>query len=107
MQHAKGRYPEARLSFNTALKHVKSDSSLSRSVLIEICQRQQQMALAIGDQSDAFLWTHMLEQLEQQTKAQVDEIEEAEDVSPLNKKLRIQQPSRTSSPGPQRRGTWS
>ena len=105
MQHSKGRYPEARRSFNIALKHVKSDSSLSRSVLIEICQRQQTMARAIGDQTDEYLWTHMLEQLEQ--KAQVEEIDDEEEVDPINKKLRLQQPNRTSSPGPQRRQTWA
>ena len=65
------------------------------------------MALAIGDQSDAYLWARMLEQLEQQTKAQVEEIEDDEDTKHGNNKLKNEQPTRTASPGPVRRGTWS
>jgi hypothetical protein len=52
MQYSKERFPEARRSFNTALRYVSGDNKLSRSVLIEICQRQQSMANAMGDQGE-------------------------------------------------------
>ncbi|ETI26301.1 hypothetical protein G647_03078 [Cladophialophora carrionii CBS 160.54] len=107
MQHSKERYPEARRSFNTALRYVSGDSKLSRSVLIEICQRQQAMSSAMNDAGDVFLWTQMLEGLEQQTQAQVEEVEDDdEEFKPAMKKQRLP-PSRTASPAPQRRGTWS
>lgn len=108
MQYSKKQYPEARRSFNTALRYVQNDSKLSRAVLIEICQRQQSMAASMNDQDDVYLWRSMLENLERQTQAQVEEIEDDDEISalPVTKKPRLQQ-SRTASPGPQRRGTWS
>ncbi|KAJ9615446.1 hypothetical protein H2200_001521 [Cladophialophora chaetospira] len=107
MQYSKEKYPEARRSFNTALRYVSSDNKLSRSVLIEICQRQQAMAKALNDQGDVFLWTQMLDQLEQQTQAQVEEINDDadEDEAQPVKKHRLV-PSRAGTPGPQRRGTF-
>jgi tetratricopeptide (TPR) repeat protein len=107
-QHDKGRFVEARRSFNTALRYVGGDSSLSRSVLIEICQRQQSMARAMNDQGDVYLWTQMLEGLEQATsKDKVVEIqEEPEEMTESEqKRVRITPADRTESPGPTRRGT--
>ncbi|KIX07052.1 uncharacterized protein Z518_05029 [Rhinocladiella mackenziei CBS 650.93] len=69
-QHSKGRFTDARRSFNTALKYVSGDSQLSMSVLIEICQRQESMANAVHDQEDVFFWSQMLSRLEQQAKDQ-------------------------------------
>ena len=108
MQYEKAKFASARFNFNTALRYVSSDSKLSRSVLIEICQRQQAMATALNDAGDVFLWTQMLENLERQTQAQVEEIhddEDDEESKPVCKKPR-QPPSRTSTPQPQRRGTF-
>lgn len=68
-QHDKGRFEDARRSFNTALKYVSHDDQLSTSVLIEICQRQQNMA---HDQEDVFFWGQMLSRLEQKTTSTSD-----------------------------------
>ncbi|KIX98832.1 uncharacterized protein Z520_05293 [Fonsecaea multimorphosa CBS 102226] len=113
-QYSKGRFAEARRSFNTALKYVQNNNELSKSVLIEICQRQQSMANMMQDTEDVFFWTQMLQSLEQDTKAHV--IEEIDDVHKggdgigtegerlPGKKRRISPPSRSSTPA--RRGTW-
>ncbi|OAL37507.1 hypothetical protein AYO20_03356 [Fonsecaea nubica] len=113
-QHAKGRYADARRSFNTALKYVQNNNELSKSVLIEICQRQQSMANMMQDTEDVFFWTRMLESLEQDTKAQVieeldvskdDDDDDTENEKLLVKRRRISpNPSRSSTPA--RRGTW-
>ncbi|EXJ74090.1 uncharacterized protein A1O5_02384 [Cladophialophora psammophila CBS 110553] len=112
-QHAKERYADARRSFNTALKYVQNNNELSKSVLIEICQRQQSMANMMQDTEDVFFWSRMLESLEQDTKAQVieevkDEDEDDDDDndgSPPAKRKRLSpKPGRSSTPA--RRGTW-
>jgi hypothetical protein len=69
-QFTKGRYGDARRSYNTAFKYVRNDPQLSDAVLIEICQRQVSMASAMHDEEDEILWREMLTRLEQQTKTQ-------------------------------------
>ncbi|KAJ9498581.1 hypothetical protein LTR99_007968 [Exophiala xenobiotica] len=71
-QFIKGRYGDARRSYNTAFKYVRNDPQLSDAVLIEICQRQVSMASAMHDEEDEILWREMLTRLEQQTKTQGD-----------------------------------
>ena len=68
-QQAKGRYTDARRSFNTALRYVGT-GKLSQAILIEICQYQESMAKEMGDVEDATLWNHMLRQFEQQAADQ-------------------------------------
>ncbi|KIW23121.1 uncharacterized protein PV07_11347 [Cladophialophora immunda] len=116
-QHAKGRIADARRSFNTALKYVQNNNDLSKSVLIEICQRQQSMANMMQDAEDVFFWTKMLESLEQDTKAtQVieeldpskdeDESESEDEGEKLRGKKRRISPNPGRSSTPARRGTW-
>ncbi|KAI1628904.1 hypothetical protein EDD37DRAFT_615508 [Exophiala viscosa] len=70
LQHEKGQFADARRSFNTAYRYVSSDPKLSRSVLIEICQRQMSMAT---DQEDECLWQGILSEMEQETKPHVED----------------------------------
>ena len=74
VQQSKKRYPDARRSFNTALRYVGTGNKESGAILIEICQYQESMAMELGDEEDAALWTHMLKQLEKQAA----DLEEAE-----------------------------
>ncbi|KAK6365407.1 uncharacterized protein PV06_03008 [Exophiala oligosperma] len=71
-QFIKGRYADARRSYNTAFRYVRNDPQLSNAVLIEICERQVSMAKHMHDEEDEILWSEMLARLEQQTKAQPD-----------------------------------
>lgn len=71
-QFIKGRYGDARRSYNTAFRYVRNDPQLSNAVLIEICERQVSMAKHMHDEEDEILWSEMLSRLEQQTKTQND-----------------------------------
>lgn len=82
-KNPKARHLEARRCFNQALRYVSSDTKLKASVLIGICHCQLDMAKAIDDSEEVFLWSEMLSQLERQDqqdmllwKAQLSEMEQ-------------------------------
>lgn len=72
MQYQKGRYQDARRSFNTALRYVGHRQA--DSIMVEVFQCQESMAVRTGDREDAELWRQMLRSYEQKIK----ENEEAE-----------------------------
>ncbi|RMZ85368.1 hypothetical protein DV737_g807, partial [Chaetothyriales sp. CBS 132003] len=75
IQQSKKRYHDARISFNKALRYVRSgDNKNSGSIQIEICQDQEQMARELDDLEDAALWRHTLEDLEKAV-AEQEEVE--------------------------------
>lgn len=87
-QDPKARYVEARRNFNHALRYVSTDTKLKASVLIGICHCQLDMAKAINDPDDVFLWGEMLSQLEQQD--QQDLISWKEELRQLEQKIQGQ-----------------
>ncbi|RMZ89141.1 hypothetical protein DV736_g3618, partial [Chaetothyriales sp. CBS 134916] len=71
IQRAKKRYHDARISFNKALRLVRSgENRNSGSIQIEICQDQEQMSKELNDLEDAALWSDMLKELEKQVADQ-------------------------------------
>ncbi|KAK4941181.1 hypothetical protein LTR10_018854 [Elasticomyces elasticus] len=102
-QFLKGRFADARRSFNTAYRYVKSNPKLSTSVMIEICQRQISMA---NDQEDKVLWQDILSRLEQQTKPQEeDEIPQWPSEYSTNGTLQVGRQRGLSPARSQRRGS--
>ncbi len=72
LQDTKRRYSEAHRSFETALRYVPKGSKLSKSILMEICTRQQYLANLTGHEGDQYLWAQILENLEQPKTMQSD-----------------------------------
>ncbi|RMZ82255.1 hypothetical protein DV738_g1909, partial [Chaetothyriales sp. CBS 135597] len=71
IQQSKQRYDDARISFNKALRYVRSgENRNSGSVQMEICQYQEQMSKELNDHEDAALWRRSIEGLEQKVADQ-------------------------------------
>lgn len=60
MQYKMARYPDARRTFNTALRYVDSDGKDADSIMVEVFQCQESMAKQMNDTEDAELWSKML-----------------------------------------------
>ncbi|RMD39338.1 hypothetical protein DV735_g5797, partial [Chaetothyriales sp. CBS 134920] len=71
MQQSKQRYNDARISFNKALRCVRSgENRNSDSVQMQICQYQEQISKELNDFEDAVLWRRELEELERKVATQ-------------------------------------
>ena len=75
MQYQKGRYQDARRSFNTALRYVGMGGRQADSIMVEVFQCQESLAVRTGDREDAELWRQMLRSYERKIKEN-DEAEE-------------------------------
>lgn len=68
MQYTKRRWPDARRSFNTALRYVDQNGKDADSIMVEVFQCQENMAKQLNDLEDAELWRTMLKNHEQRIK---------------------------------------
>ena len=68
MQYTKGRFQDARRSFNTALRYVGVGVKAADNIMVEGFQCQESMARALKDEEDAQLWSRLLKAHEMRVK---------------------------------------
>lgn len=71
----KGRWQDARRTFNTALVYLRSIDKNKPSVLLEIYQCQERLAAQADDQQDVKLWERKLQRLEERVAVEEEHID--------------------------------